>query len=241
MINKPFADIDKATIDGLVADKYSEMRTLEYKEKLPEGTDKAVKEFLADVSSFSNASGGDILYGIKAERDENDKPTGKPESAVGIEGVTGDQAKLRLENMIRDGVAPRLNVQTKSVDGFPKGPVIVLRIPQSLSAPHVVKYHETSRFYSRNSAGKYQLDVGEIRSAFAASEALPERIKRFREERLANIIADEAPVALQQRPVLVIHFVPISAFLHLSDSDKITFSGEVKKIIENVTVQRHRD
>ena len=42
----------------------AEGRTLDYKRTLPGSTDEEKREFLADVSSFANAAGGDIVYGI---------------------------------------------------------------------------------------------------------------------------------------------------------------------------------
>ena len=71
MINVPLEQIDKAVIEEFIANQVQEGKTLEYKEKLPRGAEGDIKEFLADVSSFGNASGGDIIYGIRAERGEN--------------------------------------------------------------------------------------------------------------------------------------------------------------------------
>ena len=68
MINCPINEINQTNIETLITDKIGESRTLEYKEELPIGTDNEKKEFLADISSFANASGGDIIYGIKEER-----------------------------------------------------------------------------------------------------------------------------------------------------------------------------
>ena len=39
---------------------------------------------------------------------------------------------------------------------------IIVRVPNSLNRPHMVVFKQWSRFYSRNSAGKYQLDVHEL-------------------------------------------------------------------------------
>ena len=105
---------------------------------MPIGTDNEKKEFLADVSSFANALGGDIIYGIKEGRTEEGKKTGRAEETIGIENITKDETTLRIESIIRDGLSPRLKVQIKFIEGFRKGPVIVLRIPQSLSAPHMI-------------------------------------------------------------------------------------------------------
>jgi predicted HTH transcriptional regulator len=220
MINCPINEINKTNIGTLITDKIEESRTLEYKEELIIGTDNEKKGFLADVSSFANALGGDIIYGIKEERNGEGKKTGRAEETIGIENMTNDEATLRIENIIRDGLSPRLKVQIKCIEGFRKGSVIVLRIPQSFSAPHMI-LKGSSKFYSRNSAGKYPLDVGEIRSSFLTSDALPEKIKRFREQRLAEIIADQTPVQLNSSHRFVIHLIPISSFLYGSNNQKI--------------------
>jgi hypothetical protein len=57
-----------------------------------------------------------------------------------------------------------------------------------------------SRYYSRNAAGKYSVDVTEIRSAFGLSESLPDKIRWFRDDRVAKIVADETPVKLTGFP-----------------------------------------
>ncbi len=76
----------------------------------------------------------------------------------------------------------------------------------------MVIFKNTSRFYSRNSAGKFQLDVDEIRAAFALSDTIRERIQSFRTERLSSILADEAPVLLPEGGKLIFHIVPFTAF-----------------------------
>ncbi len=84
-------------------------------------------------------------------------------------------------------------------------------IQKSWSSPHMVTFKNHSRFYSRSSNGKYPLDVTEIRSAFALSESLPGRVRRFRDDRLAKIIAGETPVPLDSSPKIVLHLVSIRA------------------------------
>ncbi len=197
MISKPLDAITKADIDALVADGVAEGRALDYKGALPGNSDEDKREFLADVSSMANASGGDILFGVSEAKDASGKNTGLPESAAGLRDVNQDAEMLRLESIIRDGIAPRLPaVQPRFIGGFADGPVLLVRVRQSWAQPHTVTYKNWSRFFSRNSAGKYQLDVGEIRAAFAVSEAFPERVRQFRLDRLARIVAGETPVEI---------------------------------------------
>lgn len=205
MIHKALDAIVKSDIDGLIQDGVREGRSVEYKELLPGSTDDDKREFLADASSFANASGGDLLFGVKALG-------GVPTQAEGIPG-DADAEILRLDNLLRTSLAPRLlGSHARAIGGFPKGPVVVLRVSRSWSAPHMVTFKGQSRFFTRNSAGKHQMDVNELRAAFALSESLPERIRRFRDERLLRICSAEAPVPLDAEVILVLHVLPLSSF-----------------------------
>ena len=108
MIQLPLNQITKEAIEELVDNKVQEGRTLEYKQELPGNSDGDKKEFLADVSSFANAAGGDILYGVTEERDAEGKPTGYPEVAEGLPVSNIDAERLRLESIIRNGIDPRI-------------------------------------------------------------------------------------------------------------------------------------
>jgi hypothetical protein len=75
----------------------------------------------------------------------------------------------------------------------------------------MISFQDSSRFYSRTSAGKCLLDVGEIRAAFALSESLPEKVRNFRVGRLAKIVSGDTPLPLVQAPKTVLHLLPIAA------------------------------
>jgi len=212
MINQAFESIAKNHIDALISNEVPENKTLDYKEVLPGNSDNEKSEFLEDVSSFANAVGGDIVFGIRERRAVDGRPTGTPEAAIGLPELNADAEILRLENIIRDGIARRIpSVRIKAVLGFEKGPVLVMRIGKSWVLPHMITFKKRSPFYSRNNAGKYPMDVSEIRSAFALSESLPEKIRKFRDERISKIIADDTPVTLLDTPKIVLHVLPIAA------------------------------
>ena len=213
MIEKAFDDIVKEDIDALVVNAACERRDTEYKEQLPGGSEKDTKEFLADMSSLANASGGDLIYGVRDKRDDKGQPTGIPEAADGFAEANPVAQETRLVNMVRDGIDPRISgIRIKHIDGFPSGLVIVLRVPKSWASPHMIKFQHWSRFYSRTSAGKYPLDVREIGLAFTASESLAEKISGFRSDRVGKIIAGEVPVPLEPGPKFVLHLLPVQAF-----------------------------
>src|ERR1035437_285016 len=119
-------------IASLITEKMTEHKILEYKEILPDGRDSAKKEFLADVCSFANASGGDIIYGIRDEKARDGRPSGIPESVTGLSDANLSAVCARLEAIVRDGIAPRIpSVQTRVVAIQGQGPVVLLRIGRS--------------------------------------------------------------------------------------------------------------
>jgi hypothetical protein len=97
------------------------------------------------------------------------------------------------------------------IEGFCNGPVILIHIPRSWAAPHMVSTGTDSRFHTRGSAGKQSMDVREIRSAFLLHAEVSMLIRRFREERLGRIMSDETPVMLDGPTRLVLHVVPFSS------------------------------
>jgi predicted HTH transcriptional regulator len=135
-------------LEALKSDGVREGRPLEYKEALPETTDDEKKEFLADATSFANAAGGDLIYGVKGRRDSKGVPTGEIEAIVGLLNLNLDAVQLRLENMIRDGVAPRMSPLTFHL--IPRGsapPCLLLRIPRGWAGLHMITFGNWSRFY----------------------------------------------------------------------------------------------
>lgn len=196
MITKRIDELTYADIERLVEQKVSEGRVLDYKCELPGRTDKDVKEFLADVSSFANASGGHLVYGIMTKQEEG-KNTNIPEKIVGVGDINVEHEKLRIEQMVRDGIQLRIlgfRVEALIQEGKPT--VVVIHIPRSWNAPHMIAKGSV-KFYSRTSAGKQPLDVTEIRHAFSMSESVGERIRAFRDERISRILAGETPVPLE--------------------------------------------
>jgi len=203
---KPFSDLDETDIQSLIDDQVTEGKSIEYKSSLPRNSDRDKKEFLADVSSFSNSAGGYLLYGITEEN-------GLPKGLIGLDDIDPDAQILRLENLLRDGIAPRipsLNIRSITIEN--KGPVIAIRLPKSWVSPHMVTFAGGSRFFARNSAGKYQLDVFELRLAFDATNVEGERLRNFRTERISRIIAGETPIPMGEKAKVIMHLIPVSAF-----------------------------
>jgi len=198
----PLENLTEQHLQGLVTGFVPEGRRIEYKRELPGNNDEAKRELLADVTSFANAAGGDLLYGVEED--------GGP--ARGLPGVSGDADAeiLRLEAIIRTGVDPRIpGVHLRAIPLASGEFVLIIRVPQSWALPHMVTFKNVSRFFSRTSAGKYQVDVTELRSLFARSADAGEQIRRFRDERLARIVASEGTFPMSGGALTVLHLIPM--------------------------------
>lgn len=223
MIPKPLSQVDKDDIERLVTDEVREGRQIECKLSLPTGKDDDRREFLADVSSFANASGGDLIYGVPDKRDSSGQPTGIPDAPVGLPDLNLDKVRLGLLASIRSGISPRImGVDVHAVEGFPQGPVLVVRAPKSFAAPHMVTFKGSSRFFGRSSAGKQQLDVTEIRAAFEMSGSQADRIREFRADRVARVLADDTPVPLTNGAKAMMLLYPLAA---LDRGHQVDLSG----------------
>ena len=206
MIPRAFDDITKADIDALVTGQRREGREIEYKRELPAGDDNAKREFLADASSFANATDGDLIFGVDAK-------DGVPTSAAGVAVTNPDQLALQLESIVRDNTDARLlGLRTRVIPGFPGGSVVLVRIPRSWAGPHMITFKNWSRCYARNSAGKHQMDMTEIRSAVLLSEGVADRVRRFRDRRFATILSEETPVPMESQSMLVLHLIPVADY-----------------------------
>ena len=215
-------DPARAALQRLIDDGVMEGRRVDYKLALPERwNDEAKKEFLADVSSFANTEGGDLYYGIREK-------AGVPVELVGVDVENLDHLLQLIENLSRDGIAPRLQPCQVEATTLESGRVVlILRIARSWALPHMVAFKGHDKFYARTSAGKYKLDVTDLRSLFVSSEAAVERLRRFRLDRLSAIRSGEAPLPANQTGLVVVHLLPLGAsyrepVLDLSDWQAIT-------------------
>jgi Putative DNA-binding domain len=218
MINKPWYRITKEDIERLVEEGVPESHTLDYKQELPNDSPQSKVDFLSDVAAFANASGGDLIFGVREMREEG-KPTAIPEGFTKLRPRgTWDEMKRGLDSMIRTGIEPTLSVRIVQVDDLPEGPVIVIRVPASWVAPHMVtKYGRDAlkpQFYRRHNGGNHSMDIDEIRAAFTLSGSRVERLRRFREERVSLITSqhDSVPALKGAEERYILHLLPFAAF-----------------------------
>lgn len=224
MIPKKIQDITLADIQQLVAGQVREGKTIEYKRSLSIATDSDKKEFLADASSFANTGGGDLLFGVDAKDGVATALT-----PLRIENI--DAENLRIENILRSGIDPQSAFAIRPiVTAAPDEYVLLLRIHESWNKPHRVIYGGSGKFYARSSAGKYELDVEELREIFTLSDGIEKRIHDFRTARLFTIQTGDTVLPLTSQKLIVIHLLPLPSF-----SSKTTLPRDTLLALERET------
>jgi hypothetical protein len=202
----PVERVGESDLFRLIENAVPESMRLDYKRALSIVNDGEKTEFLKDVSAFANAEGGDLIYGV----DETDGAA----SALGaLEGVNPDDLPARLMQIVYDGLEPNVaGVEARAIPLANQKHVVIVRIPKSWSAPHMVTRAGHRRFYQRKGTLNLPMDIEDLRRAFLRAESVADRLRSYRRDRIAEI-SDVAAVTRMAFPsVAVIHIIPFAAF-----------------------------
>jgi predicted HTH transcriptional regulator len=119
-------------LQSLVTSRIAEGPTMEFKSSINVSDAKAKKNFCAEVASFANAFGGDIVFGI-------DERGGTATDFVPLTDFDADAVELRLRQILISGIEPAVpGLHFSPVEVRPSQFALVLRIPQSWARPHMV-------------------------------------------------------------------------------------------------------
>ncbi len=201
LADMPADRIDAEVLRRALVDEEREGIRVEFKREVNQD-DGA--EWALDVSSFANTSGGVLVVG--AEEDD-----GRLSGLTGL-GVPVDPEMQRLESILRDRVDPALpGVRVKPVD-VDGASVLVVTIPRSWRRPHLVRRGSRWQLARRNSSGKYVLqEASEIRDEFLSSLEGEHSAVRWHEDRVNEVLAQEAPIDLVPGPFIVLTVQPLAA------------------------------
>lgn len=154
-LNKENYSIDD--IYNLIQDEVEENIHLDYKEARALGKEDAKKaDITKDVTSFANADGGIIVYGVAEENH-------KPKEISPIDGKIF--TKEWLENIIQQ-IQPRIEgvkIFPIRVYGNIEKSVYVVQIPRSANAPHMARDH---RYYKRINFQSVPMEDYEVKDTY---------------------------------------------------------------------------
>ncbi len=218
---KSINDITEQDLQGLIGIS-SEVQNVDFKSdayqipiNIPEESKRDIVTrskriaLCTDISAIANVAGGWIICGIE----ETD---GTATKLTGIKTDNAEEEVKRLEQIARAGIEPYPSgVLFRAIPlANAKNPfAIVIFIPRSYNAPHRVK--ETGKFHVRRSNGNSDMTMDELRYQFTFAQAISERIRVFRKERVEALLQpshEEIPVALKHGLKIALHIVPLAAF-----------------------------
>jgi len=199
-----FENLSEQNLQDLVSAGVPENRRLEYKRDTYGRSADSRREFLKDISALANAQGGHLILGVSDQK-------GVAQELKGIGGADPDAETVRLENLARDGLQPRIaGIRVKAVQLADGRHTIVIRVPKSWNSPHRVIAQNSNRFYVRNSAGTEEPDVYQLRALFEQSGSAIELASAFRDERV-DVVRRPTGIHLLAPGRLILHLVPVAS------------------------------
>lgn len=179
---------------------------------------------MSTVSAMANSLGGYIIYGILEKRDRNEQPMGLPIKVEGLIVDNWDKMKLKIEQLISDNIQPRIQgIEKREIKlAHNNKSLIILRVPQSIYAPHMVFLDKCSRFYYRTDGGNQIMDVNEIGNAFIKCANIYEKARNYRNERIKGVHESIflRPIDLSGAAKMFMHVIP------LFEQNKIDFTDK---------------
>lgn len=148
---------------------------LDFKRELRVETREEKKEFLRDLTSFANASGGLIVYGI-AEGDSGQDPPVATELCP-LDAVPSAE---RLENILVDGTTPPPQVRFHLIPSPANAKFLVAEIAPSLVPVQVLL--GDNRYYVRRDFRRQPMTHDELQIAFRRAEAAATTVDRLLKE-----------------------------------------------------------
>ncbi len=159
-----FEALNKRKIEAFVADKREEDLQLEFKTVSSSGMGNRDdrKNFAKALSGFSNSSGGLIVWGINACKNER-----KVDCACEVKPIE-DISLLyaKLNEFTGQFVSPIVDgVRHKKIKAAGTGGYAVTLIPESYASPHMAKGGE-DRYYKRSGDSFYRMEHFDIEDMF---------------------------------------------------------------------------
>jgi len=177
-----------------------ESDTLEYKREMYGGADEDTREMIRDIVAMANHSGGHIVIGIEEDDDG---------AAAELVGVDKGGHVERIRSSCLANIDRCLNgLDVEDVELGSGKVAVVIKVPQSLGAPHMVTFKGLNQFWKRHGRQKEKMSVDELQEAFDSATqgvTLVERLIAERKRRLKVRIGTATWMLLTATPALMRH------------------------------------
>jgi hypothetical protein len=162
---------------------------LDYKQTAYSGKATEIREMLRDVIALANADGGYLVLGVREDG------FNRPLEICPIEDLVKKAQGIRQACL--DGIQDRIDgLEVMGYEIEENKGIIVIHIPLSEKAPHMVSMDHHSDFYRRYDTDKRVMTIGEIRDSFIDSPFF-RRLAEIQLQIQASISEPESTTYLQ--------------------------------------------
>ncbi|QMT98304.1 ATP-binding protein [Mycoplasma tullyi] len=205
------SNITAEFIQNIISDKIKESNVLEYKSyffergKLNDIGSSAINDLIKIISSFSNASGGRIIIGIREDNNHN------PAEIIdtGVNKTNFEEWEQSLRNKITTSTNPNIyGIEIELVEIEQDKNCIVITVPDSVLKPHAIYNGTKDEFYIRNGNVTNPMRYNDLKSTFHQFEFKQEAITRFINDRLSLILNGYPDETFITDSSLVLHIIP---------------------------------
>ncbi|AVT13301.1 AlbA family DNA-binding domain-containing protein [Paracidovorax avenae] len=206
------SEITSETLESICTQRFSESETLDFKRELPSNEERSKVELAKDVAAMANTGGGDIVYGIE-ELD------GAAATVCVIKEESFDEAERRIRQILDAKVEPRLTGYTVKEVRTGEGYALLIRVPYSFDGPHCVRTDSQRRFTHRNGTLTTDMSFDQIRAAFAGTESITSKARRFIKDRYEVTSHRRHTIPLFNGAHLAVVFVPLASMMRRNTID----------------------
>lgn len=196
---KRLSSLQEQDLRRLVDDQVQECDSVEYKKDMYRNSDDDKREMLKDITSMANHRGGYIVIGIEADGE------GIPINVIGVEV---DDYVERIRSSCLDNIDKRIvGLDIEDISLSNNKVVIVISIPESINAPHMVTYKGLNQFWKRHGRQKEKMTTHEIGEAFDKRLSNLNRLDRFlflRKTEILENIGEKTFMVISSSPALLL-------------------------------------
>lgn len=185
---------------------------------------KAKNELRNDVCSFANADGGDLIVGISEKNG-----LASSINPIAIDNI--DKFELELRNVLLP-IQPAIPPVDFAFINTANGYVVVIHIEKGIFRPYITVEDQTAfRFFVRRGNRKEPMSYSEISTNYLHAASLATEIKRFRVERLSELIEDNPGMfgVIQVIPATFTNHADMIPFCDLCKGGKVSIPIQLQQ------------
>lgn len=181
---KPLDRLTIEDVNQLITSGICESPRIDYKREWWGKNDDARREMMRDISALANSYGGYLVLGVETKGGSGSGVLECPTSIVGLERLDYSERIMRSS---RDNLDPPCKgIEAVQIEVDDNRIVLIIQVPQSLDAPHMVTFKGLNQFWQRHGTDKQSMSTQEIRDMFMSRLNYQENLLQFAQHRILS-------------------------------------------------------